>query len=120
MPLTGRFINTLHKNVLAYFQTDKCETLLSKENFKTVWNLTQSGHHYFIEDLAITNTIITPEFDESGRMILSNDTAIVKFTQDDLPLILEILNDHLNVLGKLRVIQGNGVELTNPLPNPEV
>jgi hypothetical protein len=116
---TGRFINTLDKNVLAFFSTENYDQLLNKQNLELVWNLNVSMDNFFPDDLAITHTNVTPQFDGS-RTIYANDTIIVKFSPDDIPLILECLNKQLNILDKIKAIQGNGVELKNPLPEVKI
>ncbi len=116
--LTGRFINKVNQT-LSFYGTPDYDRLLKKENLEKVWNMTQSGTNYFPDDLAITNTVITPEVDGS-RVIYGNDTIIIKFTRSDLSFILEALNNHLNITKKLVVIQGNGVELKNPLPEVKI
>jgi hypothetical protein len=114
---TGRFINTLTNNVLAFYQTDKCEELLNKENLITVWNMKQSGFSIFDDELAIANTIITPEFDDAGRMILANDTVIVRFAPEELlHLLLSVMDgqDYRKLIETYQ--QNNGGALCNPLP----
>lgn len=114
---TGRFINTLTNNVLAFYQTDKCGELLNKDNLTTVWNMKQSGFNVFDDDLAIANTIITPEFDDAGRLILANDTVIVCFTPEELLHLIVNVVDGLDYRKQIEVYQqNNGVALSNPLP----
>ena len=115
---TGRFINKLRNNILAFYQTDGVESLLNKHNFEEVWNLRQSGKTVFTDDLAIASTIITPAFDNAGRMIYSNDTVIVKFDYSDTQNILEaLLGNGMNLDKRLNEFQSkNGFELRNPLP----
>jgi hypothetical protein len=123
---TGRFINRLNKNnVLDYYGTQDYHTLLNKQNLQAVWNMTSSGVNEFKDDLAITNTIITPDFDGS-RVIYANDTVILKFepieligflTPDEKGILMERANQAYNLLNKLQVAQNNnGFELKNPLP----
>jgi hypothetical protein len=124
---TGRFINCLDKNnILQYLGTQDYHTLLNKANMQAVWNMTASGVNTFKDDLAITNTIIKPDFDGS-RVIYANDTVILKFepnellgflTQDEKGILMERANQAYNLLSKLLVAQNNnGFELKNPLPN---
>jgi hypothetical protein len=123
---TGRFINCLDKNnILQYLGTPEYHTLLSKQNLQIVWNMTNSGVNEFKDDLAITNTIIKPDFDGS-RVIYANDTVILKFeptellgflTPDEKALLMDRANQTYNLLSKLQVAQkNNGFELKNPLP----
>jgi hypothetical protein len=123
---TGRFINCLDKNnILQYLGTPEYHTLLNKQNLQTVWNMTNSGVNEFKDDLAITNTIIKPDFDGS-RVIYANDTVILKFepnellgflTPDEKALLMERATTAYNLLNKLQVAQSNnGFELRNPLP----
>jgi len=127
---TGRFINCLSKqNILQYLGTPDFHTLLNKQNMQTVWNMTNSGANTFPDDLAITNTIITPDFDGS-RVIYANDTVIVKFEPNDLtpylqPNELAILLDRANQTNQLttrmEMYQGkNGFENKNPLPTVNI
>ena len=100
---TGRFINKLHNNVLAYFQTQGCDSLLTAENFKALWNVDRSGIYPFPDDFAFAYVTLTPEFDSGGRMILANDTVIVKFEPQDFEELVK------------RFKENNGT-LSNPLP----
>lgn len=101
---TGRFINKLHNDILAYFQTQDCDQLLTDQNFKALWNTNQSGTYAFPDDCAFAYTTITPEFDSGGRMILANDTVIVKFEPDDYEQKIREYKEN------------NGGVLCNPLP----
>ncbi len=122
---TGRFINKLADNVLAYYYTPNYEQLLTKQNLEFVWNQTQSGTNIFPEDLAITYTTITPEFDGS-RLILANDTVILKFADSELTkflvdsekkILLDRANATLNLPSRVQAFQkNNGQALSNPLP----
>jgi hypothetical protein len=113
---TGRFINTLQNNVLAYFQTSNCAKLLSQENARTVWNMKQSGANYFPDDLAVAYSEVWPEFDKAGRIIMANDTVIVKFEASE---ILSFLKN--GIVERIRKVQQrNGGDLANPLPDIEV
>jgi hypothetical protein len=99
---TGRFINKLHNNVLGYFQTEGCDTLLSDENFKALWNVDHSGIYEFNKDMAFAYVTLTPEFDSGGRMIMANDTVIVKFEPEDFE-------------EQVKVYKQNNGALSNPL-----
>jgi hypothetical protein len=113
---TGRFINKLTNNILAYYGTQDFDKLLNKQNMQTVWNSTTSGENIFPDDLAITYTTITPDFDGS-RVIYANDTVILKFDYTDTPFILQQLKEKMNIIGKMQTYQGkNGFEYKNPLP----
>ena len=119
---TGRFINKLRNNILAFYQTDGVESLLNKRNFEEVWNMRQSGKTVFPDDLAVASTIIKPEFDNAGRMIYANDTVIVKFDYSDTPAILDaLLKDGMQLNSRLDAYQSkNGFELRNPLPTVNI
>lgn len=110
---TGRFVNKLVNNTLAFFQTEGCENLLSKRNLETVWNQDTSGENIFSDDLAITYTVITPEFDNCGRQILANDTEIVKFDYTDTKMLLEAISGKF--IAKMQSHQTNSLKLTIPL-----
>lgn len=113
---TGRFINKLTDNILAYYGTQDFHTLLNKQNMQTVWNMTSSGENVFPDDLAITYTTITPDFDGS-RVIYANDTVILKFDHTDTAFILQTLKDKLELIQKMQAFQSkNGFEYKNPLP----
>jgi hypothetical protein len=114
---TGRFINKLNNNILAYYGTEDYHLLLNKKNMQTVWNMTSSGENVFPDDLAITYTTITPDFDGS-RVIYANDTVILKFDYTDTEFILQTLKDKLDLINRMQTVQAkNGFELKNPLPN---
>jgi hypothetical protein len=115
---TGRFINKLNRNVLAFYQTDNVENLLNKKNFEAVWNMQQSGKTIFPDDLAVASTVVKPDFDNAGRMILANDTVIVKFDYSDTQSILQaLMGNGMQLNSRLDSYQAkNGFELKNPLP----
>ena len=115
---SGRFINKLRNNILAFYQTDGVENLLNKKNFEAVWNMQQSGKTIFTDDLAVASTIITPAFDNAGRMIFANDTVIIKFDYSDTQNILEaLLGNGMQLTSRIDSYQAkNGFELKNPLP----
>ena len=127
---TGRFINRLDKNnILQYLGTQGFDQLLTRENMQSVWNATSSGENVFKDDLAITNTIITPDFDGS-RVIYANDTIITKFeaadlfnflTPDEKAILLQRANQTYNLTARMQNAQhNNGVELKNPLPSVQL
>jgi hypothetical protein len=122
---TGRFINCLDKNnILQYLGTQDYHTLLNKKNMEDVWNRTTSGESIFKDDLAITHTIIKPDFDGS-RTIYANDTIILKFepqellgflNQDEKAILMDRINQTYSLLSKMQVYQSkNGFEQKNPL-----
>lgn len=115
---TGRFINKLTNNILAYYQTNGVEALLNKKNFETVWNTCESGKTIFPDDLAVASTVITPNFDNAGRMIFANDTIIVKFDYTDTQTILQaLMGNGMQLNNRIDTYQAkNSFELKNPLP----
>jgi len=107
---TGRFVNTVTNKSLSYYGTAGWENLLSEANMAVLWNLDHSEVNYFLDDLAITDTVITPEFD-GNRMIYANDTVIAKFET-----VKELL-EYTGLSEKLKAYQrNNGHSLSNPLP----
>jgi hypothetical protein len=115
---TGRFINTLSRNVLVNLETDGVEYLLNKKNYEAVWNMTESGKNVFPDDLAVTSTIVKPVFDNAGRMIYANDTVIVKFDYSDTQnILLALMGNGMQLTSRIDTYQAkNGFELKNPLP----
>ncbi len=124
--IVGRIINRLENDTLHYYQTKDVEYLLSKNNFEQVWNIGKiegEGTHtrMFLEDMAIARSVITVNWDESGRRVLDNDTVILKFTVDDQELLLNTIVQKLDLFGKLTEIQNVPLEsVSNPLPVPEI
>lgn len=124
--IVGRIINRLEDDVLHYYQTKGVEYLLSKENFEQVWNIGKlegAGTHtrMFLEDMAISRSVITANWDSSGRLVLDNDTIILKFTVEDQELLLTTIVQKLNLFDKLTEIQNAPLEaFHNPLPNPTI
>lgn len=123
---TGRFINCLdNNNILQYLGTQDYYNLLSKQNMQLVWNMTASGENIFPDDLAIVNSIVTPDFDGS-RVIHANDTVILKFeptelfnflTPDEKNILLQRANQTYSLTAKMAAYQNkNGFEPKNPLP----
>jgi len=111
---TGRFVNTVTNKTLSYYGTRGWEDLLNEVNVGVLWNLDHSEVNYFLDDLAITDTVITPEF-EGNRLIYANDTLIVKF--DTVKELLE----YTGLEQKLKSYQrNNGHSLKNPLPDVEL
>ena len=111
---TGRFVNTVTNSSLSYYGTKDWERLLSEPNIAVLWNLDHSEVNYFLDDLAVTDTVITPEFD-GNRMIYANDTVIAKFET-----VKELL-EYTGLPEKLRTYpRNNGGTLSNPLPEVEL
>ena len=121
---TGRFINKLVNDRESFFQTDGAEKLLNKTNFMTVWNLSNQGpgeyENKFLDDMAITNTIISIVAESGGRIIHENDTIIIKFDESDREQILDMLIERLNLLRTMSKLQHNNEELVLMNPLPEV
>jgi len=121
---SGRFINKLVNDRLEFYQTTDAEKLLNDKNLKAVWNLSREEpgeyKNKFLDDMAITNTMIASVYDSTGREMRENDTIIVKFDDLDRDRILDTMNESMNLLGTMRKLQhNNGIELMNPLPNVE-
>jgi hypothetical protein len=125
--IVGRLINKLENDdILHWYQTKDVEYLLSKNNLEAVWNIGRvegEGTHtrLFPEDMAITRSVITVNWDSSGRICFDNDTVILKFTTDDQQLLLSVIIEKLNLFDRLTKIQEAPMEeLHNPLPQPEI
>lgn len=119
--LTGRFINKLVNDRLMYYQTEGAEKLLNQANMAVVWNLgkEKGPGSYFLkhpDDMAFTYTVITSNFDSSGRYVGENDTTILKFNGEDGCKLLNILEDHFHYSERLKRVSEVHEALTNPLP----
>ncbi len=114
---TGRFVNKLENDALAYYQTEGVENLLSKETLAKVWNINTPGEYFqsFPDEMALALSTVSHTTDSGGRSIVNNDTIIVKFDFSDREIILEALKNHLSLLPRMKQLQNNGEELKNPL-----
>jgi len=122
---TGRFINKLINDRLEHYQTEGVENLLNPNNLALVWNLSKEEvgeyENFFLDDMAITHTVITNNHDSSGRALHENDTIIIKFDILDTETILAALNSHLNLLNRMSQYQkNNSNQLKNPLLEVEI
>ena len=120
--LTGRIIvNKLVNDRLMFYQTEGAEKLLNQTNMAVVCNLSKERGPgaYFLkhpDDMAFTYTVITANFDSSGRYVGENDTVILKFNGEDGGKLLNVLEDHFHYSERMKRVSQVHEVLSNPLP----
>jgi hypothetical protein len=125
---TARIVHTTVDGRDQLFQTE--ETLLNKTNLDAIYAVIEPNISLFIDDLAIAYTVVTPDFEESGRQFWRVETLIGKFESSELTellspnekqALLNRANEKLNIINRMQnYIQNNGVVLCNPLPEVKI
>lgn len=115
---TARFVSKLVDNIEQNYQTVSDPTdLLRSSNLSQLSDYVKHGTGIyidtFIDDMALTRTIVTSDVTDEGRIFYNLDIAVVKFDAKDKQLILDLFKDRF--LGQLAQEQ-NGGKLANPLP----
>jgi len=115
---TARFVSKLENNIECNFQTvSDLSSLLRSSNLSQLSDYTTHGVGIyidtFIDDMALTRTIVTSDITDEGRIFYNLDIAVVKFDAKDKQLILDLFKDRF--VGQLAQAQ-NGDILTHPLP----
>lgn len=120
-----RLIHTTVNGSDKLFATDNYMKTLNSQNTQESANCTHQAPLYFADDLAVAQTTLVPDFEEStGRMFTRTDSVIIKYDSNDLVALLTpverialLQRAYAQIQSKvLRLQSKDGLELKNPLP----
>jgi hypothetical protein len=127
----GRFLHAVNNGGDTAINTPNFSVLLNQWNRNKVSSLLVPEINFFGDDLAITCTSVTPEYEEqTGRITQKIDTIIVKFQSSpllkllsppELVLLLQRANKRYGIVDKMRKYQTtNEVKINDEVPIPSI
>ena len=123
--IAARFIHTVVNGKEELFTTANFDGILNANNLLPLLSTSMSGEQIFYDDRAITHTRIVPDQEPHGRMYMTTDSVICKFSAEELVsylkpkeimTLLRRINTKLNLISRMQSAQQNNGGVSNPLP----